>query len=676
MTISTILLITLALFLALGFAFFLYLFRKPVKYRKDYILFVLRALGVFIVLLLLINPKITSTTYEIEKPDLVILQDNSGSISYLEEGETLNRISTQLVNHEQLKSTFDVSTATFGSQLSLGDSLDFSANQTNITKALVAANDIYSKSQTAVILLTDGNQSLGRDYRYFKPHDNLQVFPVVIGDTATYQDLSIERINTNRYAFLNNRFPVEVFLNYSGKQDLETTFKITSGETVLYSEPVTFSSETKSKVIRTDLLAASIGVKTYQVEIQPVENEKNKINNLQNFAVEVVDERTSVLILSDMPHPDLGAVKKSIERNQQRTAEIKYLNEDIQINDYQLIILYQVNRRFNDVIESVLERNHNYLMITGLRTDWNYLNSLNPGFNRSNSSQPQEVFPVYNQKFSSFQFEDIGFDDFPPLLDKFGTIEVDKNQFNIMLYQEIQGVRTGEALMGVSKDSPKSGFLFGENIWRWRAKSFLDNGDFEEFDDFFGKLVQNLASNRRRERLSIENEKFYYENENVIITAQYFDENYQFDPGAILNIELINTETEEEVTSNLALKNNFYQFDAGGLPAGDYRFSISVENQNVAASGRFEVIDYNTEQQFVSANLPGLQAFVENNQTSLTFSGQTGELIQTLLQSDKYRPVQKSRQKTLPLIDWYYLLFLLIVILAAEWFYRKYLGLI
>ncbi|MUP45567.1 VWA domain-containing protein [Gramella sp. BOM4] len=676
MTISTILLITLALLLALGFAFFLYLFRKPVRHRKDYILFVLRALGIFIVLLILINPKITSTKYEVEKPDLVILQDNSESISYLNENESLARIGRELVGTNGLNEAFDVNTTIFGSELSLNDSLDFSAQETNITKALKAINDIYSKDQTAVILLTDGNQSLGRDYRYFKPSDNLQVFPVVIGDTTTYQDLSIERINTNRYAFLNNRFPVEVFLNYSGNREVETTFKITSGGNTLYSEPVSFSSESKSKIIRTDLPATSIGVKTYQVEITPEANEKNQVNNQQNFAVEVVDERTSVLILSDMPHPDLGALKKSVEKNEQRSAEIKYLNENIQLEEYQLVILYQVNRKFNDVFSDILNRKLNYLLVTGLRTDWNYLNGLQLGFNKSRTNQPQEIFPVYNDKFSSFQFEDIGFNDFPPLLDKFGQLEMDQNRFNVMLYQEIQGVNTGEALMGVSRDSLKSGFLFGENIWRWRAKSYLDNGNFEEFDDFFGKMIQNLASNRRRERLSIENENFYYENQNVIITAQYFDENYQFDPGASLNIEVVNTETEERFTSNLAVKNNFYQFDAGGLPAGEYQFRVNVEDRNISGTGRFEVIDYNTEQQFVSANLSGLQMFADNNRTSLTFPDKIGELITSLTNSEKFRPIQKSRQKTLPLIDWYYLLFLLILILAAEWFYRKYLGLI
>ncbi|MDX1543570.1 MAG: VWA domain-containing protein [Christiangramia sp.] len=677
MAISTILYITLALLIALGFAFFQYLFRKQNRQRKDYIFFALRSLSVFLVILLLINPKITSVEYNVEKPELVILADNSQSVAYLEEEENLRDISYRLSDNSDIKQHFEVSHITFGEALSLEDSLDFKSKQTNIYNALSETQEIFSGKQSAIVLITDGNQSLGRDFRYFKSREETSVFPVVIGDTTGYKDLSIERINSNRYAFLNNRFPVEVFLNYTGNETIESSFRISSGDNIIFTRKLQFSEDVKSQIVRTDLPASALGVKTYRAEIGPLSNEKNTVNNRQNFAVEVIDERTAVLILSDISHPDLGAIKKSIERNQQRTADIRYLKDgNIQLSDYQLIVIYQVNRKFNNIINELFDRNYSFLIITGGQTDWNYLNGLELGYSRDATSQPQELFPVYNPTFSSFQFEDIGFDDFPPLLDKFGPLEFDKSKFGVMLYQELQGVKTGEPLLGVSQSSPKSGFLLGENLWRWRAKSYLDNKSFQEFDDFFGKLIQNLSSKRSRDRLAVDNENFYYGNQDVIITAQYFDENYQFDAGESLKISVINKDNEESFTSDLVLKNNFYQFDAGELSPGNYDFTIQVLNKNIAKSGSFEVVDYNTEQQFVSANLEGLRSFSENNQTYLTFPDKIEELINSLLNDDKYRSVQKSQQKTVPLIEWYYLLFILIIILAAEWFYRKYLGLI
>ncbi len=673
----TILLITLALLVALGFAFFQYLYQKEKKIRKDYIFFSLRALSVFLILLILINPQIITNHLEIVKPDLILLTDNSKSVSYLEDDKKLREISESVVENEKIREKFNINRYYFGDQLEEKDSLSFSAAQTDIHAALSETGKIFSNKNNAVILITDGNQNLGRDFRYFKKRSNVEYFPIIVGDTTRFSDLSIDRINVNRYAFLNNRFPVEIFLSSTGWENTEADLNIYSGERKVFSQKVKFSEDLGSAVIRTNLPASSLGVSTYKVELLSPLQEKNMVNNHQKFAIEVVDERTSVLILSDIPHPDLGAIEKAVESNQQRTADIKYLNDkNLQLSEFQLIIIYQVNRKFNAVISEIIDNKYSYLLITGTKTDWNYLNQLELGYSKNTTNQTQEIFPVYNPVFSSFQFEDLGFDDFPPLVDKFGTLEFERNKFNIMLYQELEGVKTGDPMLFISQNSPKFGVLLGENIWRWRAKSFLDYISFDVFDEFFGKIIQNLASKSSRQRLALEAENFYYGNQNIIISAQYFDENYQFDAGANLKITVTNLETEESFTSDFILKNNYYQFDGGALNPGSYSYEVIVPGKNLSKSGEFEVIEYDAERQVASANLSGMQSFAQNTGSELFFPDQPDELINTLLKEDKFKPIQKSRQKAVPLIDWFYLLFILIFVLAAEWFYRKYLGLI
>ncbi len=88
--------------------------------------------------------------------------------------------------------------------------------------------------------------------------------------------------------------------------------------------------------------ANRVGVGSYKATILPAENEKNTINNSKNFAVEVIDQKTKIAIVSDFLHPDLGVLKKSIESNEQRSVSFlnptNYIN---QINDFQLLIIYQ-----------------------------------------------------------------------------------------------------------------------------------------------------------------------------------------------------------------------------------------------------------------------------------------------------------------------------------------------
>ncbi len=677
MTISTILYIALALFGALGFAFFQYLFKKKSKKPRDFIFFGLRALSIFIVSLLLINPKINRTTYQLEKPQLLLLIDNSESIRFLESADEISDFHKNLAGDKELQKRFEISSLYFGRNLLTKDSLNFSAAGTDVYQSLSEASEILKNKNAAIILLSDANQTSGRDFRYYKKAANTQVFPVVIGDTTKYQDLSISRINSNRYAFLNNNFPVEVFVNYNGELPVTSEFQILQNGKAEYSEKLTFDSENRTKVVTTNIPVNSLGVKAYKARIKTLANEKNTTNNEQNFAVQVIDERTKVLLLSAIEHPDIGAIKKAIESNPQRSVDAKTIDDsNIQLKEYQLIIIYQLNNRFKKYLTEIIDGKQNFFLITGTETNWNYLNSLSLGINKQMAGPPQEIFPVYNDKFGTFQFDDIGFDDFPPLSEKFGKLDYNTGAFDVLLYQQMQGVKTDEPLLAISETKPKFGFLLGEGIWRWRAKSFRETQSFREFDDFFNKIVQNLASSKKRERLSLDYDNFYYGNEEVVITAQYYDENYQLDLEGDLQIKLQDSLNEKNISSDFNVKDNFYQFNAGDLPAGNYQFSVTEKNSGLSTSGSFEVIQYSTEQQFSSSNLQAMQDFAENNEATVYFPDQVEKLKNELLNNSVLKPLRKAQQKSVSLIDWYYLLFLLIFILAVEWFYRKYLGLI
>lgn len=94
---------------------------------------------------------------------------------------------------------------------------------------------------------------------------------------------------------------------------MNSQIKITSGNTTIFSENLQFSPENSSKVINTTMLAESVGLKTYKVEVLPMVDEKNITNNVNNFAVEVVDEKSNVAIVSEIVHPDLGMLKKVLK---------------------------------------------------------------------------------------------------------------------------------------------------------------------------------------------------------------------------------------------------------------------------------------------------------------------------------------------------------------------------
>ena len=204
----------------------------------------------------------------------------------------------------------------------------------------------------------------------------------------------------------------------------------------------------------------------------------------------------------------------------------------------------------------------------------------------------------------------------------------------------------------------------------------MENQSFEKFDNFIGGLIQNLSSKKKKERLNIEYESFYYSNEIVKFDAQFFDENYQFDPNANLQIELKNNSLNSVLDSRFLLRNNFYQVSFNDLQPGEYHFTVSEENSGIKKSGKFSVISFNVEEQFSSANFSKLKNLADKNESQVYFPDQLENLKSELLNDNRFSIIRKESIKSQPIIEWYILLFILVGLLAGEWFYRKYKGLI
>ena len=674
---QTILLIFLAAISALGIAVFQYLKSKKERTKRSFMLALLRFVSIFGILLLLINPKFTNTSYVLEKSNLVLAVDNSQSINYFKSTDEVTAFVASIRENKNIQEKYNISTFTFGNKLKAQDTFSFSENQTDVTSAFKELQDIYKGKVAPTVIITDGNQTYGEAYQYAAKKYKQDVYPVIVGDTTSYQDLKISQLNANRYAFLNNKFPVEIIANYNGNSAVSTKLNVFQNGRVIYSKPLSFSKEKTSEIVQVTLPVTSIGVKTYTVSLQALDAEKNTVNNKKSFGIEVIDERTNVLILTSIIHPDLGTLKKAIVSNEQRNVTIKKSDEpDINLKDYQAVLLYQPNVSFKPYYETIKTLGINTFTITGTRTDYRFLNDNGELFTRELSAQVEDYQAEFNSNFSTFQVDDIGFSNFPPLVDEFGEVSI-KKAHTPLLMQTISGLPTGSSLLTTIEDgAQRHAVLFGEGIWRWRAQSYLDNQSFEPFDEFVGKLIQYLASKERRNRLNINYNSFYNGGDNIVLAAQYFDKNYEFDARAKLSMVVIGERNNTRQEIPMVLKNNRYEVDLSSLTPDSYKFSVTVAGESISRSGNFEIIEFNVEQQFLSANVTPLQQIATNTNKELFSMGNSAQLITNLLENETYNPIQKQQKQIKPLIDWYYLLGIIILTLSLEWFIRKYNGLI
>lgn len=655
----------------------MYGYKSKQSVRLSWIFGVLRFITIFSILLLIINPKFESETYTTEKPKLPILIDNSASVEVLEQNENVLELIQKLKENKKLNNKFDVSYFSFGSDFRKSDTLSFTEKNTNISQALSSVHEIFKNRTAPTILITDGNQTLGNDYEFSSATFKNPIYPIVLGDSVQYTDLKIGQLNTNRYAFLKNQFPVEVILTYSGTSDVNSEFVITQGASTVYRSKVSFSEKENSSTLNFNLTANSVGLQKYTAQILPLDNEKNKTNNIKHFAVEVIDQATNVLIVSKLTHPDLGALKKSITSNEQRTVTFKKPMEAVSaLNDYQLVILYQPDRSFAAVFSEMEKLNKNSWVIAGLQTDWSFLNMAQSNFKKNSTRQKEDIQGLLNPNYGTFAVEDLGFNDFPPLHTQFGELTINVPH-DVILEQTIRNIVTESPLLATMEINGKRNAIWdGEGFWRWRASSFLKTESFQDFDGFIGSLVQYLASNKRRSRLEVSSETFYYNNNPIKIDAQYFDKNYVFDNRASLNITVVNTETEKQTVFPMLLRNNFYEVDLNSLPAGEYTYTVSVTNEEVSSSGNFTILDFNVEQQFLNADIAKLRRVAQNSGGKEYLITEADLLVDKLLSDTNFQNIQKAERKTVPLIDWKYLLALIVLTLAGEWFIRKYNGLI
>ena len=675
MTSNTILLLILSVIIAVGLSFYQYIYKVKNQSKVYWFLAFLRFLSLLSIFVLLINPIISRKITEIKKTPLPIVVDNSKSIAELKATKEANELYQKIAKNKDITEKYDVQLFSFDEDFKSLEQLDFKGTQSHIDGVAKNLKQLFRNTNYPVVLFTDGNQTMGNDY-LFSFQENTSVFPVVLGDTTTVFDLKINQINVNKYAFLKNKFPVEVFLQYNGNQTISTTFAIQKGNQTIHKQNITFTKDKKAQSISVLLNADKVGIAKYKAVISSEIKEKNTFNNTKNFAVEVIDQRSEIALISTINHPDLSALKRSIEVNQQRKVIILKPNEIKALEKYNVLILYQPDATFKTIVDKNKVTQLNTFIITGTTTDFNFVNQIQSDLTFKMSSQNEDYLATFNADFNLFAQPNIGFENFPPLQHKFGTITL-KNNLSTLLSARIRNVELQNPILTFAENgSKRNAYLIGENIWKWRLETNINKKSFDEFDLFTDKIIHFLMTNASKKNLNVTYESFYNSGENIEISAEFFNKNYEFDEKAQLTIQVVNTKNKASKKYDLLKATNNYKVNLDGLEPGNYSFKITEKQSNSSFSGLFEVLDFDIEKQFVNPDKTRLEQLASNTNGAVFYPNQMEQLIKSLVENQNYTPIQKTTIKKSPLIDWTWLLLLLIASLAIEWFVRKYNGLL
>ena len=181
-----------------------------------------------------------------------------------------------------------------------------------------------------------------------------------------------------------------------------------------------------------------------------------------------------------------------------------------------------------------------------------------------------------------------------------------------------------------------------------------------------------LMSCKESNKTELEFKSFYYSDEDVIIKARDYDSNFNFNVNSQMHVNLENSEDKIP----FYMDKDYFEVNLGSLKSGNYKFSVVNDQDNSKVEGNFSVIEYSVEQENTIANSSDLSELANVSGGKIFYPSQFVNFIDHLRNNNKFTSVQKEKIKTVSLIDWKWLLGIIIVSLSLEWFIRKFRGLV
>lgn len=685
--------IIFCLFLGLAYALSLYYRDKTFREQPfwlSWLLGILRFSIVGFLAFLLLSPFLKSIQTRSQKPLIIFAQDNSQSVlaEFTPEQKADYQASIEKLRSD-LGSTYDLHAFSFGDVVKEQLDFNFEDKITNISECIEAIFDRYSNQNLgALIIASDGIYNEGSNPVYMSTRFNAPLYTIALGDTTPQKDVILKRVLHNKIAYLGDKFTIQVDIAAQNCEGMNTLLKVEKikGEN---SETVAQKSILIDKVsyFETEELildATESGVNRYIITLNPVNGEVSLENNKRDIYIDVLDARQKILILANAPHPDISAIRQSLDKNKNYQVTLNYadkLEEDVTKFDF--VIFHQIpslTQDANSVFTTVQSRKIPHFFILGNQSNILKFNRLQDILSISAPSpNTNEVQAHVSKDFVAFTTSNDlknEIQTFAPLLAPFGEFFAAANS-QVLLYQRIGKIDTQYPLLAMGQDNgTRIGVLCAEGIWKWRLFDFLQNNNQDIFEELLGKVIQYLSvkEDKRKFRVSLD-KTIYAENEEIIFDAQLYNDNYELvnDPDVSL---VISGGKGNNYNFNFNRTENAYRLSAGILAEGNYSFEATTfsNGEEFKYNGQFSVQPIQLEMYETTANHNLLKLLSEKYGGEMIYPDQINDITSILKNKETIKPVLYQTSRTQPLINIKWVFYLLLFILTLEWFLRRYFG--
>ncbi len=684
----------IGLCLVLGLLYALVLYFKNQKWKEHrnsipWILGVLRTLAVALIAYFLLVPILERFKSRSQNAIVVIAQDNSASISEGTDQAVLNAYKEQLANlNTALQEDFTVEYFQFGEEISVGKGDSLESQSTNISQALQYIEEQYSDQHIgAIIMPTDGIFNDGRNPLYVSNEMTAPFYPIALGDTTIRKDILIKNLLYNKIAYLGDKHEIQVDIlgtNVAGAKSTVTLSKVVDGKTSnLDSKTVTFKSNNYFETVSFLIDANTPGAVQYKVSVSGVANELSQTNNIKSAYLDIIDARQEIFIIANAPHPDIHALNQSLTTNKNYKVSQYFAKDNIPIESADLVLFHNLPSSkypIGKYLSSLDKKKKPRIYITGSQTDFKTFNSNGLGLRVLGAvGQTNESQAKFNTQFNKFSLsERLGKElkNYPPLIAPFGEYNL-ASTAEALISQTINGIDTNYPLIAFDQTQGiRKGFIAAEGIWKWRLFNYLQDNNHELFDELIKKVVQfvSVKDDKRKFRVNIAKTD-YKVNEDILFDAQLYNDVYELTnvPEATLSIQGTDG---KKYDYTLTRSNNYYTLNAGALKEGSYSYKATTNYNGkvLSANGKFRIESVQKESYNLTANHTLLYQLAEKYKGKVFLPSEINTIADYVKGNTAMKPLVFQEKDSRLLIHYPWMLLPILLLLAVEWFVRRYSG--
>jgi len=646
--------------------------------KEKYAMGILRFLGLFFVFVLLLSPFVKLKVHHEIKPELLVFTDVSNSLDSVEIRNNEKRVEAI---QEALGNKLNIKNFYFAGDIQNHTDSVLDKDATQLSAVFDYTNDYFEGGNTAgIVILSDGIYNRGMNPLYKSLNKKNPVYFLGSGDTTMHPDIWISQVNANSTVFLGNEFTINANLRSSGLKGKNAAVNLLENGKVIQSKNITIGDDIYFANLEFNLRPNTPGTQRYTIQINAVAGEHNLFNNSKNIFVKITDTRRKICICYHAPHPDIGALYRSLEEfGQYEIVRIPAANLPNHLDaDVYVLHGFSANAQEQKWIDQLISSKKPIWNILTAQSESAFCNYTEAGIDlRFQSGNLTDAQAVADKNFSDFLLDDEfvqSLKNWPPLKVPFGKYDLPR-LFKTVFIQKIGAVESSFPLMGyTSVNGIRQSWLFGEGLWRWRMSDMQIHGQADIFDAWVAKNIQYLSTDAIREKFRVFAEATQFsQEENAIIFGEYLEEGMTFSnqPDAEIKITGPNGYNRN---SPFARSGNRYRLELGKLPEGDYQFSAKLALKNpIQYQGKFVVLPTHLELENTRADFDLMRKIAARNKGKFFPASQYEKLIAEL-KSTNHKSMISEEVKAMEFIRLKWVFALILILFSAEWFLRKRAG--